>query len=133
LFGFSALGCLILGLRATRISNALDFVGHQPLPAQVVAASHFARPAGDRRHHHAELVEYAGLFSSTTIIIGGLFALLGTTDRASELVREIPFAVQTAVLILRPVSSIATFSPPAPAAWSGWPPKPSTMVYGLTT
>ena len=39
-------------------------------------------------------------FSSTTIIIiGGLFALLGTTDRASELVREIPFAVQTSVLI----------------------------------
>jgi uncharacterized membrane protein len=39
-------------------------------------------------------------FSSTTIIIiGGLFALLGTTDKASELVREIPFAVQTSVLI----------------------------------
>lgn len=39
-------------------------------------------------------------FSSTTIIIiGGLFALLGTTDRASELVKEIPFAVQTSVLI----------------------------------
>ena len=39
-------------------------------------------------------------FSSTTIIIiGGLFALLGTTDRASELVHEIPFAVQTSVLI----------------------------------
>ena len=39
-------------------------------------------------------------FSSTTIIIiGGLFALLGTTDRASELVREIPFAVQTSVLV----------------------------------
>jgi uncharacterized membrane protein len=39
-------------------------------------------------------------FSSTTIIIiGGLFALMGTTDRASELVREIPFAVQTSVLI----------------------------------
>jgi uncharacterized membrane protein len=39
-------------------------------------------------------------FSSTTnIIIGGLFALLGTTDKASELVREIPFAVRTSVLI----------------------------------
>lgn len=39
-------------------------------------------------------------FSSTSIIIiGGLFALLGTTDRASELVREIPFAVQTSVLV----------------------------------
>lgn len=39
-------------------------------------------------------------FSSTTIIIiGGLFALMGTTDRASELVKEIPFAVQTSVLI----------------------------------
>ncbi|MFI5446667.1 DUF599 domain-containing protein [Polaromonas sp. UC242_47] len=39
-------------------------------------------------------------FSSTTIIIiGGLFALLGTTDKAAELVREIPFAVRTSVLI----------------------------------
>ncbi|MFC5523979.1 DUF599 domain-containing protein [Polaromonas jejuensis] len=39
-------------------------------------------------------------FSSTTIIIiGGLIALLGTTDKAAELVREIPFAVRTSVLI----------------------------------
>lgn len=35
-------------------------------------------------------------FSSTTIIIiGGLFALMGTTDKAAELVREIPFAQAT--------------------------------------
>jgi hypothetical protein len=130
---FQRLAVLFLVCPQREFQTPLDFVGHQPLPAQVVAASHFARPAGDRRHHHAELVEYAGLFSSTTIIIGGLFALLGTTDRASELVREIPFAVQTAVLILRPVSSIATFSPLVPAAWSGWPQKPSTMVCALTT
>lgn len=39
-------------------------------------------------------------FSSTTIIIiGGLFALLGTTDRAAELVREIPFAEPTPILV----------------------------------
>ncbi len=39
-------------------------------------------------------------FSSTTIIvIGGLFALLGSTDKAAELVREIPFAQRTTVLI----------------------------------
>jgi uncharacterized membrane protein len=39
-------------------------------------------------------------FSSTTIIvIGGLFALLGSTDRAAELVREIPFAVRTSVVV----------------------------------
>jgi uncharacterized membrane protein len=39
-------------------------------------------------------------FSSTTIIIiGGLFALLGATDRAAELVREIPFAIRTTVLV----------------------------------
>jgi uncharacterized membrane protein len=39
-------------------------------------------------------------FSSTTIIIiGGLFALLGTTDKAAELVREIPFAQQTPILV----------------------------------
>jgi uncharacterized membrane protein len=39
-------------------------------------------------------------FSSTTIIvIGGLFALLGSTDKAAELVREVPFAVRTSVLV----------------------------------
>jgi uncharacterized membrane protein len=39
-------------------------------------------------------------FSSTTIIvIGGLFALLGSTDKAAELVRDIPFAVRTSILI----------------------------------
>jgi uncharacterized membrane protein len=39
-------------------------------------------------------------FSSTTIIvIGGLFALLGSTDKATELVRDIPFAQRTSVLI----------------------------------
>ena len=39
-------------------------------------------------------------FCSTTILIlGGLFALLGTTDKAAELVREIPFAEQTPILV----------------------------------
>lgn len=39
-------------------------------------------------------------FASTTIlIIGGLLALLGTTEKASELVREIPFAVRTTALV----------------------------------
>jgi len=39
-------------------------------------------------------------FSSTTIIIiGGLLALLGTTDKAAELVREIPFAQPTPMLV----------------------------------
>ena len=39
-------------------------------------------------------------FSSTTIIImGGLLALLGTTDRAAELVREIPFSQPTPLLV----------------------------------
>ena len=39
-------------------------------------------------------------FSSTSIIIiGGLFALLGTTDKAAELVREIPFAEPTPMLV----------------------------------
>lgn len=42
----------------------------------------------------------ASFFASTTIlIIGGLLALLGTTERASELVREIPFAARTSVLV----------------------------------
>jgi uncharacterized membrane protein len=39
-------------------------------------------------------------FASTTIIIiGGLLALLGTTDKAAEFVREIPFAVRTTMLV----------------------------------
>jgi uncharacterized membrane protein len=39
-------------------------------------------------------------FASTTIlIIGGLLAVIGTTDRATELVREIPFAARTSTLI----------------------------------
>ena len=39
-------------------------------------------------------------FASTSIlIIGGLFALLGTTDKAAELVRDIPFAQQTPLLV----------------------------------
>jgi len=38
-------------------------------------------------------------FASTTIlIIGGLLAMLGTTDKTSELVRELPFAARTPVL-----------------------------------
>ena len=39
-------------------------------------------------------------FSSTTILImGGLLALLGTTDKAAELVREIPFSEATPILV----------------------------------
>jgi uncharacterized membrane protein len=39
-------------------------------------------------------------FASTTIlIIGGLLAVLSATERATELVREIPFAARTSVLV----------------------------------
>ena len=39
-------------------------------------------------------------FASTTIlIIGGLLAVLSATDKATDLVREIPFAARTSVLI----------------------------------
>lgn len=39
-------------------------------------------------------------FSSTTIIIiGGLFAVLGSGDRAAEFVRDIPFVARTSTLI----------------------------------
>lgn len=39
-------------------------------------------------------------FASTTIlIIGGLLAVLGTTDKATDFVREIPFAARTSVLV----------------------------------
>jgi uncharacterized membrane protein len=37
--------------------------------------------------------------SATIIIIGGLLALLGTTDKAVEFVREIPFATRTSMLV----------------------------------
>jgi hypothetical protein len=46
------------------------------------------------------LSQTPSFFSSTTIIIiGGLFALLGTTDKAAELVRDIPFAQPTPILV----------------------------------
>jgi uncharacterized membrane protein len=51
-------------------------------------------------------------FASTTIlIIGGLLAVLGTTERASELVREIPFAARTSLLVfdLKVVVMLAIF------------------------
>ncbi|HEX6703569.1 MAG TPA: DUF599 domain-containing protein [Albitalea sp.] len=39
-------------------------------------------------------------FASTTIlIIGGLLATLGTSDKATELVKEIPFAMRTSALV----------------------------------
>jgi uncharacterized membrane protein len=39
-------------------------------------------------------------FASTTIlIIGGLLALLGTTDKAAELVKELPFAARTSAAV----------------------------------
>ena len=39
-------------------------------------------------------------FASTTIlIVGGLLASLGATEKASELVRELPFAARTSVLV----------------------------------
>jgi uncharacterized membrane protein len=42
----------------------------------------------------------ASFFASTTIlIIGGLLAVLGTTETASDLVREIPFAARTSLLV----------------------------------
>ena len=42
----------------------------------------------------------SSFFASTTIlIIGGLVALLGTTDKAAEFVREIPFAQATPLLV----------------------------------
>lgn len=46
------------------------------------------------------LSQTPAFFSSTSIIvIGGLFALLGTTDKAAELVSEIPFAQATPILV----------------------------------
>ena len=51
-------------------------------------------------------------FASTTIlIIGGLLALLGTSDKASEFVREIPFAARTSVYVfdLKLMALIAIF------------------------
>jgi uncharacterized membrane protein len=39
-------------------------------------------------------------FASTTIlIIGGLLAVLGTADKASELIRDLPFAARTTALV----------------------------------
>ena len=46
------------------------------------------------------LTHTPSFFSSTTLfIIGGMFALLGTTDKAAELVRDFPFAQATPMLV----------------------------------
>jgi uncharacterized membrane protein len=51
-------------------------------------------------------------FASTTIlIIGGLLAVLSSTDKASEIVREVPFAARTTTLVfdLKVVLLLAVF------------------------
>lgn len=46
------------------------------------------------------LASMPSFFSSTTIIIiGGLFAVLGATQEATQVVREIPFAARTSMLV----------------------------------
>ena len=37
--------------------------------------------------------------STTLIVIGGLFALLGSTDKAADFVKDFPFAVRTSIMI----------------------------------
>lgn len=54
----------------------------------------------------------ASFFASTTIlIIGGLVAVLGTTEKASDLVRELPFAARTSLIVfdLKVAAMTATF------------------------
>ena len=47
-----------------------------------------------------QLSSTASFFASTTIlIIGALLAVLGATEQASDLVREIPFAARTSLLV----------------------------------
>jgi uncharacterized membrane protein len=47
-----------------------------------------------------QLSSTASFFASTTIlIIGALVAVLGATEQASDLVREIPFAARTSLLV----------------------------------
>jgi len=47
-----------------------------------------------------QMTSTSSFFASTTIlIIGALLAVLGATEKASELVREIPFAARTSLLI----------------------------------
>ncbi len=51
-------------------------------------------------------------FASTTIlIVGGLLAVLGTAEKASDFVREIPFAVRTSSLVfdLKVAAMLAVF------------------------
>jgi hypothetical protein len=48
------------------------------------------------------LSQTPSFFSSASIlVIGGLFALLGTADKATEIVSEIPFAQATSILCFR--------------------------------
>ena len=60
------------------------------------------------------LLQGVSFFASTTIlIIGGLLAVLSTTEQASAIVQEIPFAARTSVLVfdLKIVLMLAIASP----------------------
>jgi uncharacterized membrane protein len=47
-----------------------------------------------------QLSSIASFFASTTIlIVGALVAVLGATEQASDLVREIPFAARTSLMV----------------------------------
>ena len=86
--------------QAARHDAALGAGVDQPDPPPVDAAGHLPRRARARRLVVQNLSTSPSFFASTTIlIIGGLLAVLGTTDKASELVREIPFAARTSVLV----------------------------------
>jgi uncharacterized membrane protein len=58
--------------------------------------------ATTNRHRGTWMVQATApsFFCSTTIIvIGGLFALLGSTDKAADFVKDFPFAVRTSIMI----------------------------------
>jgi len=67
---------------------------HQPFSTALDQGVLVTRPKGAGRHHHPDLVEHTGVF-----FIHHDFDLMGTTDKAAELVREIPFSQATPILV----------------------------------
>ena len=94
-------GCCGDSCQAAQRAAAFAAGHHQPDPPPLDAAVDLPRGARGRRHRHPEPVQQPSFFASTTIlIIGGLLAVLGTTEKASELVREIPFAARTTSVLV---------------------------------
>lgn len=101
----------VLGFFAAWVGYAMFAKRRAATQASILAATNRIRRQWMLQVTHREVRVIDGVvvqnlsvspsfFASTTIlIIGGLLAALGASEKATELVREIPFAVRTSTLV----------------------------------